>query len=106
MYVPDNSLKLEVGATYDYVDNDQEIPPLNSSVASETLHQDSGPYHSMGPEILQTGTLTSGSTTNRHPGSTGNQSTPCVQYEVPTTQKSGVRGIMLAVYLYSLQTTT
>ena len=58
LYVPDNSLKVEVGATYDYVDNDQEIPPLNSSVAGETLHQDSIPYHSMGPEILQTGIYT------------------------------------------------
>ena len=105
MHVPDNSLKVEVGATYDYVDNDQEIPPLNSGVAGETLHQDSVPYHSMGPDTLQTGTQTSESTTNKQPGSTGNQSTPCV-CEVPTTQKSGVRGIMLAVYLYSLQTTT
>ena len=105
MYVPDNSLKVEVGATYDYVDSDQEIPPLNSSVAGETLHQDSVPYHSMGPDTLQTGTLTSWSTTNRQSGSTGNQFTPCV-YEVPTTQKSGVRGITIAVYLYSLQTTT
>ena len=106
MHVQDNSLKLEVGATYEYVDNDQEIPPLNSSVAGEIPHQDSVPYHSIGPDILQTGTQTSGSTTKgRQPGSLGNQSTPCV-YKAPTTQKYGVRGITLAVYLYSLQTTT
>ena len=99
LHVPDNSLKVEVGATYDYVDNDQEISPLNSNVACETPHQDSVPYHSIGPDILQTGTQTSESTTKgRQPGSTGIQSTPCV-YEAPTTQKSGVRGIMLAAYI-------
>ena len=97
MYVPDNSLKLEVGATYDYVDNDQEIPLLNSSVADETLHLVSVPYLSMGPDVIPTGTQTSESTTNKQPGSTGNQSTRRV-YEIPTTQKCGVRGIMLSTH--------
>ena len=95
LYIPGDSLKVEIGSTYynNYVDNDMRFHPiLNSSVASETLHQDSVPlYHSMGPGVLQLGTLTLGSRTNRQPGSTGNQSITCV-YEVSTTQKFGVRG--------------